>query len=67
MSAVETYVLGVRCALISPLPFQKGEDEGEGFSLPVDANIALSTPHLSPPLDRGGEETLAAGDAKHTG
>jgi hypothetical protein len=30
------YLVSVRSKMISPLPFQKGEDKGEGFSPPLD-------------------------------
>ena len=30
------YLVTVRSKMISPLPFQKGEDKGEGFSPPLD-------------------------------
>src|SRR6184192_3594164 len=62
------YLFSHHCKMISPLPFQKGEDEGEGFSSSLVRWFQrelpdLSTPHVSPLLDRGGEEALAAGDA----
>ena len=65
------YLFSHRCKMISPLPFQKGEDEGGGFSSSLvrwfERELPdLSTPHVSPLLDRGGEEALAAGGAKHT-
>ncbi|PYK78520.1 MAG: hypothetical protein DME40_14980 [Verrucomicrobia bacterium] len=30
------YLVSVRSKMIPPLPFQKGEDKGEGFSPPLD-------------------------------
>src|SRR5205085_11873506 len=65
------YLFSHHCKMISPLPFQKGEDEGEGFSSSLVRGFErelpdLSTPHLSPLPDRGGQQAPAAGAAKHT-
>ena len=63
------YLFSVRRTLL-PLPLPKGEDEGEGFFFFACSFIPMtdpmfSTPLLSPLLDRGGEETLAASHAKY--